>query len=70
MDEPEGVYPPVFWGKSAEDVGKMADGSVAENERVRKRLKSKGAESGDWEERESKCRRADIFRGAHTPVFA
>ena len=55
-----GVYPG-FWDKSAEDVGKIADGCDTENERVRKGLKRKSGESEDRKERERKCRRADIF---------
>jgi hypothetical protein len=57
---------PGFWGKSAEDVGRMVDRCDTENERVRKYLKSKRR---DWEKRERKCRRADILRGVHPPVF-
>lgn len=41
-----------------------------ENERVRKELKRKRGESEDGKKRESQCRRADIFRGVHPPVFA
>src|SRR5579862_939311 len=59
-----------FWGKSAEDMGSTADRCDTENERVRKRLKRKRAENRDGEERERKCRRADIFRGMYPPVFA
>jgi len=61
---------PGFCCKSAEGVGKTVDRYDTENERVRKRLKRKRAETGDWEKREKKCRRADIFGGVHSPVFA
>ena len=65
-----GECTPGFWGKSAEDIGRAEDRLDTENERVRKCLKSKRAESGDGEKRERKCRRADIFGGVHPLVFA
>jgi hypothetical protein len=61
---------PCFRGKSAEDMGRVGDRLDTENERVRKRLKRKRVKSGDWEKRERKCRRADIFVGVHPLVFA
>jgi hypothetical protein len=64
------TLPPGFWAKSAEGIGRTADRCDTENERVRKPLKRKRAESGNWEERERKCRRADIFGVGHPPVFA
>src|SRR5579859_2933925 len=65
----EGV-PPGFFGKSAKSVGGTGDRCGMKNERVRKQLKRKRVESEDGEKRESTCRRADIFRGVHPPVFA
>src|SRR5882672_2292048 len=51
---------------SAESTVETGDRCATENERVRKRLKSKRR---DWEKRERKCRRADIFAGVHPHYF-
>jgi hypothetical protein len=42
---------PGFWRKSAEAIGETRDRRATENERVRKRLKSKRGESGVEEKR-------------------
>jgi hypothetical protein len=65
---PQGVTP-VFLRKSEQGVGRIVDRCHTENERVRKRLKRKRGEGADWEKRERKCRRADIFGWVAPPRF-